>query len=76
MIKKIFPKKIYFWWKERYFRKLKNKKPEQIFADIYKENVWGGEKGTFYSGTGTANPDTKIYITNKPGRKRSAGKIN
>jgi SAM-dependent methyltransferase len=64
MIKKLIPKKIYLWWKERYFRHLKDKKPEQIFSEVYKENTWGGEKGSFYSGAGTANPNTKIYLTN------------
>jgi len=31
---------------------------EDVFTEIYKENKWGGEKGTFYSGAGTA--DEKI----------------
>ncbi len=64
MFKKLVPKKIYLWWKERNFRHLQNKQPEQIFADVYKENTWGGEKGTFYSGVGTSNPNTRIYLDN------------
>ena len=55
-------KKIYLWWKDRHFRHLKKRSPEEIFSDVYKNNIWGGEKGVFYSGAGTRNPNTSIYI--------------
>lgn len=55
-------KSLYLWWKDRHFRSLKSKPLEVVFTDIYKNNVWGGTPGTFYSGTGTENPNTKIYI--------------
>ncbi len=55
-------KGIYLWWKDRHFRHLRKKSPEQIFTEIYKQNVWGGEQGSFYSGTGTENPNTAVYI--------------
>ena len=62
MFKKFVPKSIYLWWKERNFRSLRKKTTEEIFTDIYRQNTWGGDKGTFYSGTGTANPNTSIYL--------------
>ncbi|MEO5592685.1 MAG: class I SAM-dependent methyltransferase [Chitinophagaceae bacterium] len=62
MYKKFIPKKIYLWWKERNFRSLRKKTPEEIFSDVYNQNTWGGNKGTFYSGAGTANPNTIIYL--------------
>jgi SAM-dependent methyltransferase len=55
-------KSLYLWWKERHFRSLKSKPLEAIFTEIYEKNVWGGKPGTFYSGTGTENQNTKIYI--------------
>jgi SAM-dependent methyltransferase len=55
-------KSLYLWWKDRHFRKLKSKPLEEIFTEIYEKNVWGGKPGTFYSGTGTENPSTQIYI--------------
>jgi SAM-dependent methyltransferase len=55
-------KSLYLWWKERHFRKLKSKRLEEIFTEIYEKNIWGGKPGTFYSGTGTENPSTEIYI--------------
>jgi hypothetical protein len=55
-------KSLYLWWKERHFRSLKSKPLEKIFTEIYEKNVWGGKPGTFYSGTGTENQNTKIYV--------------
>jgi Methyltransferase domain len=57
-------KKIYLWWKERRFLGLKEKPTQDVFSEIYKKNIWGGKPGTFYSGTGTHNPNTTTYITN------------
>lgn len=64
MNQQLFSKRLYLWWKERRFRHLQKKNPEQIFSEVYRENIWGGEKGAFYSGTGTANPNTAIYLEN------------
>jgi SAM-dependent methyltransferase len=64
MIKNPFLRKLYVWYRERYFWKLKKKKVEEIFSDIYKNNEWGGTPGTFYSGDGTHNPDTSVYVDN------------
>lgn len=50
------------WWKERSFHSLKNKPVKDIFTDIYQHNVWGGEKGQFYSGDGTASAGSSAYI--------------
>jgi hypothetical protein len=55
-------KSLYLWWKDRHFRKLKSKPLEEIFTEIYEKNIWGGRPGTFYSGTGSENPSTEIYI--------------
>ena len=56
-------KKIFLWWKERRFLNLKKKSVKEVFTEVYKKNTWGGEKGTFYSGAGTHNPNTLIYIS-------------
>jgi hypothetical protein len=37
---------------------------EEVFSKIYTMNIWGGEKGQFYSGTGSANEKiTSPYIS-------------
>jgi SAM-dependent methyltransferase len=43
---------------------LKNQELEEIFTEIYDKNAWGGEPGKFYSGTGTHNSNTAIYVEN------------
>lgn len=62
MFKIPFLRKLYLWYRERYFWHLKKKGVEQIFSDIYKNNEWGGQRGTFYSGEGTHSPGTLLYI--------------
>jgi len=57
-----FLRKLYVWYRERYFWHLKKKEVEHIFSDIYKNNQWGGEPGTFYSGEGSYAPSTLLYI--------------
>lgn len=57
-----FLKKLYRKYRERHFRRYRGMSVQEVFSSIYKENVWGGEKGTFYSGSGTANPKTAEYI--------------
>lgn len=44
------------------FKKYLKMSTEEIFSDIYKENIWGGKKGEFYSGDGTSDPNTDQYI--------------
>lgn len=56
-------KSLYLWWKDRHFRRLRSKPLEEVFTEIYSKNIWGGKPGTFYSGSGTENPNTKIYIS-------------
>jgi hypothetical protein len=55
-------KSLYLWWKDRHFRHLKSKPLAEVFTEIYQKNVWGGKPGTFYSGTGTENKNTTVYI--------------
>jgi len=57
------------WWeilrwhyRERHFRKFKKMSTGEIFSTIYRENVWGGKPGEFYSGEGTHDVDTVEYI--------------
>ncbi|THU39377.1 class I SAM-dependent methyltransferase [Niastella caeni] len=64
MIKNRFLRKLYVWYRERYFWKLKKKKVEEIFSDVYKNNEWGGTPGTFHSGEGTHNPNFLVYVEN------------
>ena len=45
------------WRRTRYWViSRKNQTPEEVFSAIYRSNVWGGAKGTFYSGEGTRDP--------------------
>jgi SAM-dependent methyltransferase len=62
MKKHSFLRKIYYWYRERYFWGLKNKPVEQIFSEIYESNSWGGKPGEFYSGDGTYSPNVPQYI--------------
>lgn len=62
ILKTLLPKKLYLWYKDRHFRHLRKKSTEEVFAEIYRDNTWGGEKGSFHSGAGTSNPNTHIYI--------------
>ena len=57
-------KKIIFLWKQRSFWNLSKKNPEYIFTKVYEENAWGGTPGNFFSGSGSINPNTEIYIKN------------
>lgn len=57
------------WWKtfrwhykERHFRRFRNMSNEEIFSAIYKENMWGGKKGEFFSGDGTHFEGRSAYI--------------
>jgi len=57
------------WWKnfrwhykERHFRRFRSMNTGEIFSTIYKENIWGGKQGQFYSGEGTYDPDAEVYI--------------
>ncbi len=34
---------------------------DQVFSDIYQRNLWGGEKGNFYSGPGSECDAASIY---------------
>lgn len=44
MFKIPFLRKLYLWYRERYFWRLKKKGVEQIFSDIYKNNEWGTDE--------------------------------
>ncbi|MBK0382836.1 hypothetical protein I5M32_07670 [Pedobacter sp. SD-b] len=50
----------------RYFSELKNKgkSAEALFTEIYQKNYWGKPQGKnrFFSGTGTSNANTNLYI--------------
>lgn len=55
-------KSFYLWWKERAFHNLRKQRVEDIFTNIYKRNTWGGDPGSYYSGEGTHNSNTQLYI--------------
>jgi SAM-dependent methyltransferase len=40
----------------------KGRTPAQIFAEIYESNAWGGEAGTFSSGSGSAGQINDDYV--------------
>jgi len=55
-------------------RRNRNRTPEEVFAEVYEKNKWGGTKGTFYSGDGSA--DEKIvsdYISMVSEKANSSG---
>jgi len=64
MSKISFLKKLHIWYRERYFWHLKKKSLEAIFSNVYQNNEWGGQPGTFYSGDGTHSPAAVTYIEN------------
>lgn len=49
--------------REQRFRQYNKMSTEEIFSQIYANNIWGGEAGTFYSGEGTADPNASKYIS-------------
>ena len=57
-------KRLYFFWKQRRFWRLFKREPQEIFTEIYEHNIWGGEQGVFFSGTGSNDPRVEIYISN------------
>lgn len=57
-----FFKRLYVWYRERYFWRLKKKKVADIFTEIYKENMWGGTPGAFYSGDGSLDANSTVYV--------------
>lgn len=52
-----FLKKLYRKYRESHSRRYRGMSVQEVSSSIYRENTWGGEKGTFYSGTGTVYQD-------------------
>jgi SAM-dependent methyltransferase len=65
IIKKILPNTlINFRKKYRIFKIRKsniNKDIKDVFKEIYLTNLWGGKKGTFFSGSGSDDKYTQLY---------------
>lgn len=66
-IKLVVPKELIFLRRERDHR-LQSADPDErqaseIFGDIYRRNVWGGEPGQLYSGSGSDDEISSHYVT-------------
>ena len=64
-IKKLIPPSILQWRSRkiaiREQQKFADKTVAETFGEIYEKNVWGGEKGEFYSGAGSAEKYAAQY---------------
>lgn len=65
-VKKIIPSFVLSAWRRKVAEKQQNEFAEktaaETFSEIYEKNLWGGEKGEFYSGTGSEGKYAEIYI--------------
>lgn len=55
-------KKLVFLWKQRSHWHFSKRKTEDIFTQIYRDNTWGGVAGEYFSGSGSTNPNTDLYV--------------
>lgn len=57
-VRKFTPKLLFdrykFYKRQRQQRKNRSKDTEEVFTEIYQKNKWGGVKGEFFSGPGSA----------------------
>ena len=64
-LKKIIPSSVLEWRRRKVTAELQNsfadKTAAETFGEIYEKNVWGGEKGEFYSGDGSGERYATIY---------------
>jgi len=54
--------KWYYLYKDRNFRKYEKLGIRETFSQVYDQNIWGGIKGDYYSGSGTHNKNTCRYV--------------
>jgi Methyltransferase domain len=66
IVKKIIPLSMLNAWRRKVAEKQQSefasKTATETFSEIYANNLWGGEKGEFYSGTGSEGKYAEIYI--------------
>jgi SAM-dependent methyltransferase len=65
-VKKLIPSSMLNVWRrkvaEKQQREFASKTAAETFSEIYEKNLWGGEKGEFYSGTGSEGKYAETYI--------------
>lgn len=65
VVKKLIPPSLMRWRRRKIAargqRKFADKTVAETFAEIYEKNVWGGEKGEFYSGEGSTEKYSEKY---------------
>jgi len=62
LARKILPNFVLDWGRKYYLRKYKGLSTQEIFASIYKNSTWGGEKEVFFSGSGTYHSSVTSYM--------------
>lgn len=64
-LKKIIPSSLLEWRRRKVTAQIQQtfaeKSAAETFGEIYEKNVWGGEKGEFYSGDGSGEQYATIY---------------
>lgn len=66
-IKKIIPKPVWHLLRNKKRKREaalnQSRSTEEVFSNIYRNNIWGGERGDFCSGSGTVGTDiSKAYL--------------
>ena len=62
LLRKLIPPAVLKWRQDQQLKRFASMSQEETFSTIYKENLWGGEKGEFCSGSGTTHENTRLYI--------------
>lgn len=65
VVKKLIPPSLMQWRRRKIIagnqQKFADKTVAETFKEIYEKNVWGGERGEFYSGEGSTEKYSKKY---------------
>jgi SAM-dependent methyltransferase len=65
MMRSVVPAPVLHWRRRRRIavirRRNAGRSVGEIFADIYRQNSWGGDKGTFHSGSGSTFQHAQLY---------------
>lgn len=62
IIKGFLPNKLIEFKRKTDLWHYRDRPIEEIFTKIYNENIWGGQNGEFFSGTGTVSKNSEKYI--------------
>jgi SAM-dependent methyltransferase len=64
-LKSVLPLGVMRLWRRKQLRGIRRHNAKRnvadIFAEIYRENRWGGERGRFHSGSGSSSEHARVY---------------